>query len=346
MKRALKALLASVVLATAALPAQPVHAAMPDYNGYGFPYGTDNITLKGDLTPSGLDISDDTRPSKALWHTSLFQNIIAGEAPKNSMNGEQFDLQSDPNKGDPPYRFSGKEGYYLVPLNQSVVQDIAQRANGNPAYVWQQVGSQASPAMVYQVNGTTWIDFGSIVTLSGGGNPNRVRPPGYDQSTWTDQDEQFRTTWETTLWPKINTVTFNGTGVISNDTVTNNGYVLTAGNPLTVNVTATAYGAYGTDANAKIYTDGSFCSGCSSSTSGGKTTTLSYSFTISSQSLFVYLKNLDLGLLIGKGDNPYEKDQESKRNWDSCCESIDPTFECTGGRSLYGHCPSLGPRYY
>ncbi len=283
MKRALKALLASVVLATAALPALPVQAASPDYNGYGYPYGTDNITVKGDLTKSGLDPDDNERPARALWHTSLFQNKIVGEAPKNSLNGEQFDLQPDFSKGDTEWRFSGKEGYYLVPKIQSVVQDIAQRANGNPTFVWQQVNNLEPPVKLYWVNGKEWIDFGSIVTLSGGGNPNQVRIAPTPPDSW--EEEFFRTTWETTPWPKINTVTFNGTGVISNDTVTNNGYVLTAGNPLTVNVTGTAYGAYGTDASSKIYTDGSFCSGCTSSTSGGKTTTLSYSFTISSPTM-------------------------------------------------------------
>ncbi|UFJ40223.1 hypothetical protein LOK74_19640 [Brevibacillus humidisoli] len=145
---------------------------------------------------------------------------------------------------------------------------IVAAANGNPDWVWREGKSQTEPdpdnpgrrvpiiksfsvAQRYE-----WVDFGSLVRLSGGGSPNERRT-GDGVS-----DPLFTTEWDTTPKPLINSIKFNGVEVARNNQGDNHSPLITnyihkadAG-PIQVNITQTVYGINPTRNILEVYFDG------------------------------------------------------------------------------------------
>jgi len=255
-KRLFHLLLAGVLLLGGVLPYQAEAAPAPWYSGSTFYYGQENILFNGDLTPSGLG-PDDERWSIAYLHQNQLYNVISGSR-SSWQNDMQFDIQEDPSQGDWEDRFVNRRGYLVIPKNQSIIKQLAQQANGNPDFVWDAIDGETDPYYKdYTVNGKPYIDYGSVIRLSGGGNPNQTKhcDPNEDSACGVD-DPIFTTVWQITPFPIHNAIKYNGTTVVTNSKVVNSGFELPANQTLQVTVDQTTFGANGTQNEMKVYIDG------------------------------------------------------------------------------------------
>lgn len=174
-------------------------AAAPSYPYGAFQYGQKNITVKGDLSYSGLS-GIQTRPSIAYRHDINAHNAISGVWSPSSgyLKTVQFDIQPLPGV-EPTDAFKDKSGYHLVPVEEELIKDLATKANGNAQFVWSTVNTLSHPIVKqYFVNGMPYVNIGSIFYLSGGGDPDM-------QSASRDgvSSPLFQTTYKTTPWPSI-----------------------------------------------------------------------------------------------------------------------------------------------
>lgn len=171
-------------------------------------YGEKNLRFMGDLGASGLGV--DWRPANVNRHDLRFKNVNTGKYTPDDgyLKTVQYDIQPFPN--EPENKFSKKSGYHVAPLDKELVRDIAKKANGNPDYVWKQVNENAqkaasSPSMisdkvkVYKIeNKFLYVDIGSIIYYSGGGDPEMLEAGGNGITS-----PVFQTTYKTTNWPEI-----------------------------------------------------------------------------------------------------------------------------------------------
>ncbi|MED0675282.1 hypothetical protein ABEV55_14630 [Aneurinibacillus thermoaerophilus] len=181
-------------------------------------YGEKNVLFQGNMKASGLGV--DWRPSNVNRHDLRFHNVNNNTyAPENGyLQTVQYDIQPLPN--EPADKFSKKSGYHVVPLDEELIKDLAQKANGNPDYVWRQIDQYAqqaasSPSMragkvyLYKVeNNIPYVDIGSVAYYSGGGDPDMVEAGGDGVSS-----PVFRTTYKTTNWPTISELKQEGQGL-------------------------------------------------------------------------------------------------------------------------------------
>ncbi|MBO8164219.1 MAG: hypothetical protein H0Z34_10945, partial [Brevibacillus sp.] len=160
---------------------------------YGqFDFGEGNIRFYGNLEKSGLS-GVDGRYSIKYRHDLRFYNVNTGQytpGENEYLQTVQYDIQ--PNADEPPYKFSDVSGYHVVPLNETLIKDLASKANGNPDYVWGRISglyaqAEASPKMwvslnendpnssnklyAYRVQGQPYLNIGAVFYLSGGGDP-------------------------------------------------------------------------------------------------------------------------------------------------------------------------------
>lgn len=171
-------------------------------------YGQKNIMFRGNLEASGIGVEN--RPSNVNRHDLRFKNVNTGKYnPDNGyLQTVQYDIQPLPN--EPENKFSKKSGYHVAPLDEELIKDLAKRANGNPEYVWQQVNEHAqkaasSPSMnsdkvgLYKIqNNFSFVNIGSIIYYSGGGDPEMLEAGGNGITS-----SVFQTTYKTTNWPEI-----------------------------------------------------------------------------------------------------------------------------------------------
>ncbi|WP_126430025.1 hypothetical protein [Brevibacillus marinus] len=196
-----------------------------------FDFGTDNIRFLGNLEKSGLTGVDD-RWSVKNRHDLRFYNVHTGQyTPGESeyLQTVQYDIQ--PNADEPPDKFNRVSGYHVVPLNETLIKDLASKANGNPDYVWGRINSlyaqaESSPQMwvslnsqdpnspnrlyAYRVQGQPYLNIGAVFYLSGGGDPQMVENQGGDGIN----SPIFHTTAKITNWPVIQELKQNPDGSI------------------------------------------------------------------------------------------------------------------------------------
>ncbi|WP_276913897.1 CARDB domain-containing protein [Aneurinibacillus aneurinilyticus] len=171
-------------------------------------YGAKNVRFKGNLSPSGLGVEE--RPSNVNRHDLRMYNINSKEYTPGSgyLQTVQYDIQ--PILGESQDKFSKKSGYHVAPLDEELIRDIAKKANGNPDYVWKQIDQFAkqaasSPSMsaekvlFYKVDNSPYVNIGSIIYYSGGGDPDMVEVKDGNGIT----SPVFQTTYKTTNWPEI-----------------------------------------------------------------------------------------------------------------------------------------------
>lgn len=181
-------------------------------------YGAKNISFKGNLEPSGLGVEQ--RPSNVNRHDLRLHNVNSNTYTPASgyLQTVQYDIQPLP--GEPSDKFSEKSGYHVLPLDEELIKDLAEKANGNPEYVWSQVSqhvqkAEASPSMksgkveFYRVDYIPYVNIGSVIYYSGGGDPDmkRVREGNGNSSPL------FQTTYKTTSWPEILELRQEGQGL-------------------------------------------------------------------------------------------------------------------------------------
>lgn len=174
-------------------------AAAASYPYGPFQYGQKNITVKGDLSYSGLS-GIQTRPSIAYRHDINAHNAITGVRNPSSgyLKTVQFDIQPLPGV-EPTDAFKDKSGYHLVPVEEELIKDLATKANGNAEFVWSNVKNLSHKIVKqYVVNGIPYVNIGSVFYLSGGGDPDMQSAGGNGVSS-----PLFKTTYKTTPWPSI-----------------------------------------------------------------------------------------------------------------------------------------------
>ncbi len=180
-------------------------------------YGEKDIQFLGNLNASGLGV--DFRLSIANRHDLRFHNVTNGTYVPLSgfLQTVQYDIQ--PNVDEPPNKFSKISGYHVVKLDEELIKDLSQKANGNPDYVWNQVSqfaqqAESSPSMkagkveLYKVDNIPYVNIGSVIYYSGGGDPDMVEAGGDGVSS-----PVFRTTYKTTNWPTISELKQEGQGL-------------------------------------------------------------------------------------------------------------------------------------
>jgi hypothetical protein len=167
-------------------------ATMPDYPPDK--YGEANIPLRGDLSPSGIG-TDDQRPSTVYWHAVRFQNAISNDqypTDGSYIPTVSYDIQEQLATDN----FANREGYHLLPIDESTIKRYAGYMNGNQDYVWQQV--QAASNKLYQVDRRPYISFPQVAYWCGAGEPD-MKQLSNDGVT----NPLFQTTYKTTPWPYI-----------------------------------------------------------------------------------------------------------------------------------------------
>lgn len=181
-------------------------------------YGAKNIVFQGNLGASGLGV--DSRNSIANRHDLKLHNVNSGDNIPASgfLQTVQYDIQ--PNVNEPPNKFNKISGYHVVPLEQELIKDLAKKANGNPDYVWNQINQKAKeakdsatkvsdPVHFYSIDNEPYIDLGSVIYYSGGGDPDMKRVEKGDGIS----SPLFETTYKTTNWPEILEFKQEGQGV-------------------------------------------------------------------------------------------------------------------------------------
>lgn len=139
---------------------------------YGpYQYGEKNVWIWGNLSPSG--VGKNGRPSIVYRNDVRVQNAITGEISPYFQT-VQFDIQEYLPTDD----FKDRRGYHLIPLDEDLIRDLTAKANGNADFVWNEISKNPSNPVVqkYIIDGETWVNFGAVFNLSGGGAPTLTRP--------------------------------------------------------------------------------------------------------------------------------------------------------------------------
>lgn len=181
-------------------------------------YGEKDIPFQGNLSASGLGV--DWRLSTAHRHDLRLHNVNSNTYTPASgyLQTVQYDIQ--PNVDEPPDKFSKISGYHVIKLDKELIKDFAEKANGNPEYVWNQVNehaqqAKASPSMksgkveFYTIDGVPYVNISSVIYYSGGGDPDMKRVENGNGTS----SPLFQTAYKTTNWPEILELKQEGQGV-------------------------------------------------------------------------------------------------------------------------------------
>lgn len=123
-------------------------------------YGGTIDSVRGDLTPSGLN-NPDERSAKYFRHDLRFKNVINGQFLPTTSYFEAGGIELLPK----PNEVITESGYLLIPLEESVIRNVVQKLEGNPDYVW----NNSKNFSKYWVDGSPYVLFWDVVFYSGGG---------------------------------------------------------------------------------------------------------------------------------------------------------------------------------
>lgn len=131
------------------IPLQVFANTCPNPSDYGAYLGT-IVGIRGDLSASGLS-TDATRDALVRLHWVYYENVNTSEL-SNRFNTTGYELQEQLPSDD----FSGRSGYHLLQYSESLIKTYANRANGNPDYVWNQIQKEID-SIRYIAGGAVYV---------------------------------------------------------------------------------------------------------------------------------------------------------------------------------------------